>query len=277
MSAPLTQLGWTKDIFVDASTATTSEIGTAFETVTQDLQEPLRLSEQRDYSISLVEAVLFYGDSNVKAGSSTLVFENSTGPTLYTITVPEGLYSVQQLSSTVARLLSDQGQGSVSAPLLSLVADQPTQTLGIQFIDQIGWRYRPDLSSDAMGVLLGWPQAGPVPAYNATAPAVIYGSQPGIFQQVTSYRIGCDLVGGSLLSGGGIRGDTLAVVPLSRYTPNTFMDIVPTTIAKARVNRRLIERIIFRLTGQNGVGLRTGEPYSVLIRIEDVGPAGSFR
>jgi len=253
---------------VSSSTATSSEIGIPGERISQDVAPIIRLPDEGHFMLEVLSATVFYGHPNIQGGATTssLTFEKN-GVGTFTVELATGLYSISQLSSTVQYLLSLQGQGSDEFPLVSFVGDDSSGLVGITFLTEIDWRYRPDLSAAAIGVLIGWPQTLAAGAYNTIAPATTFGPVKAQFQTVLSYRVGCSLVSDSYLGGGGAAGDTCAVIHLAQFNANEFMSFHPQIPRRVPVTRKLVDQIRFRLTGQDGTALVTGEPYEIEFKI----------
>jgi hypothetical protein len=209
--------------FNSAAPNARSNPGSLGETFTVAMS-PLTLSPNARYEVRLVQAQFSYAFPNVTAANNTFVYTKDAVD--YTITIPDGLFTLDDLSSEIGHQMVLLGHGSIASPAFSLGGSNATSIVGLfTNAGHIGYRARWDLST--LGAdLLGFPvTTAPLP--ENTAVRVEWASMEA------SMTLGVDtlIISAIGLASGtytnGTPGPNLCHIPLAGVTPNSFHAYVP--------------------------------------------------
>ena len=231
-----------------------------------------------NYGVQVVSAAAWYTSPNVSAalGNNAFTYISDTvAPTgTFNITIPDGLYTVQDLTSTVASFTTANGHGTQDNPLFTfvpLVAEQKV-SITVDKDNLIGQDFSIDGTvADAMIVdLLGFTAAvfGPT----TTSPETFKPTNlADMGQGKNEYLIQTDLIRGSIGTGGNASNAILRLPlnapPNSQVTYQSTLDAVALPLSRARVGS-----VDVWITDGNGTPITlNSNPFSINLAIVRLG------
>lgn len=150
--------------------------------------------EAKNCQVRVDQASIWWSIPNIITGQNDKMYitaPNVLGQsTNYAITIPQGLYDLPMLNLAIQRELENQQAKISPKPVISLLADNPTQKVGIL-------RNYTDISidftqSDTFREILGFNSQ--ILAINATAPVTSLGDNTANFNTLNYFLIGSDIV-----------------------------------------------------------------------------------
>jgi hypothetical protein len=229
--------------------------------------------EAMNVKVSVERATTWYTYPNISASQGNNKFYVNEGVTPYVLTIPDGLYSLDQLSQTIINEGTNAGITNSPNPFIQLTGNEATQRVEITFgYDNISV----DWNSDSPYVILGFTQGTttgptsslPIPPadpldYQYTADTVAG------FNQVNEVFIKSDLVNDGIPLNnkfdGVLTNIQISVPPGSQQTYQPFRPLYCSGESLKSASR---SNVRFYLTDENGNFLDTaGEYYTLTIRI----------
>ena len=143
----------------------------------------LVLNNDRKYSVALINYSLWYSWFNLSAGNSNneLRYSPDNGVSFFTLTIPDGNYGIDSLSSTIQALITLNGHDGTNFKLSANYS-----TLKVELI--LSNNYQLDLTiANTIDVLIGFSKL----LYTASQPGTLV---PNITNSVDLISINCDLV-----------------------------------------------------------------------------------
>lgn len=205
----------------------------------------------------------FKNISSAKANNKFYITDNAGIPTKYTLTIDDGLYSLDDLNSALNYQVTSAGLPSNT---LTLIADNATGKV----IFTLTTGYQIYFGSNSMNVLLGCNALQKIPSgglttglYSEKAPNV------ATFSALTSVLFHCSLISNSILNGRG--SDVIASVAPAVSVGSLQIDrpYNPIKIPCQNLYNLQIGQIMMYLTDQNGNLLDTNsENFEITIVIE---------
>lgn len=227
--------------------------------------DPITVPDSARYcTIGVQAANIWYVTPNISAALDNNIFKfNDDTGVDRTITIPDGLYDLDQLSTTIGILIDNIPTPTPSADLFLFSGDDSTQRVLITFKSdnvEIDW------NTSTLRKILGFTTSSPT-----TAPKdqTIAGDEIARFNQVNSYLIQTDLVH----SGIPVNTTELGIIAnvFIDTTPGTLINYTPFNIPVANAQELIgarRSRAKFTLTDQTGRRVDTnGEVYSFTLII----------
>lgn len=238
------------------------------------LGSPLVFNPPEAYGVACISAAAWYTSPNISAANGNNIFRYTSATVApigtFTITIPDGLYSTEDLTTEIARATTQIGHGSLAVPLFVFNPLVSTQQVSIT-VDQastIGLGFSIDNTvANAMPVsILGFPVAveGPTVASPTTFnPVALADMGYGIAE----YLINVDIISASIATNGenssAIVRLPLNVTPNSQITYQSTLSGIYLPLNKAR-----IDSISAWITDGNGRPISlNNNPFSVTLAI----------
>lgn len=220
--------------------------------------------------LTVESSEMYFSFVNIGAsqGNNLLYAEDTTLVQSYTITIPDGLYSLSELDSTVERLFANEGLKSAEVlPAFEIHGDSATgeAIFVFNFLD-VKVEMKADSPVEVLGFPIGvYPSTFPAPQ----APYYEYGPVPAQFNQLNSILINSSLVSEGIRLNDKYQG-TIAKIQINAppggqilYNPNR-----PSIIHIDNLKGASINEATFSITSEDGTPLDTaGETWSCTIRL----------
>lgn len=199
--------------------------------------------------------------------TQTFHIEKTNSATTYNITVPVGLYGVQDIQDLLSRGLESHG---LSDDYIELIPNYATQKVIFVFKDTSTVilfddnRYQ---DTSQLRTLLGFNarEVGPVSA----AYGQVEGDSAAQFNQINSFHVGT-----SLLNGGGIRvndneSSTAAIIPINNAPGSQilFSPFNPISLPADHLIGNMISTVKFWITDEKQRDVIMTEPFEILFSI----------
>ena len=223
----------------------------------------------KNIEVNVPTASIWNSTLNISAAlaNNTMYFTNDLGvEQKYTITIPDGRYSVSSLNTAINRLAT---AGTILAKdKFSLTGDESTQKC-VFTISEAGWQIKFP-ASGSLGSILGF-NAQKLPASALTTTAVyLTGDVVANFGSLTAFLISSSLASGSLTNVNGVASTGIYRGPIT-VAPgslNSYAPYQPLKISNSKLAGQSIGLVNYALSDQNGVTLDTnGEDYSFTLVI----------
>lgn len=253
---------------------TNAATGDRFTTV---LRTPIIVKDPNKYGVQVVSAAAWYTSPNVSAArlNNKFTYTSATIAPLgtFALTVPDGLYSTQDLTSTIGELTTAVGHGSLEFPLFTFEALVAVQKVAITVnkSSTIGTGFSIDNTiADSMNVsLFNFPVAvlGPTTVSPETfTPAAIADMAQGVNEML----LHTTLVRGSIATDGGT-SQTILRLPLN-VTPNSQITYQSTlsTLALPLASGRIDSIDAFITDGNSNPITLNNNPFSLTLAIVKV-------
>lgn len=212
-----------------------------------------------DCTAEVIAATVWNTVANISANLANNKLYVFYSGTLYTVLLPDGLYSVSSLNAQVTKSLVNQG---LPSDVLSITGDQSTQRIVLSF-NYVG-SYIDFTKSESCKDLLGF-SSRLVPV----APATIVGQSvdgdfTAQFNNIEAFLIKSDLVNGNIPTNKQ-SDQTIALVPISSKTGD---QVIYNPINPSRVDASNLKGLgrtycTFRLTNERNEPAVTGEDFSI--------------
>jgi hypothetical protein len=252
----------TLSLFLETSTASSYDQTTS--TATWNLQNALMVPhDAKDCRLKVTSADIWNLVSNVSPtlGDKIDLQLGGIGP-VYTLTIPEGQYSVSALNASVENQLVNQGLVSTN---LVITGDAPTQRVAF--------------SSDVAGTIISFPTATHLwnilgftqgASLTLTLAGVKY-LAPGIarFNNINSFLIHSDLVDSGIPQNGNFYG-IISKVGITSPSGSliTYQPAYPVSVDATNLIGSRIQTVSMWLTDESGFNrVSTRENFSVLVEI----------
>jgi hypothetical protein len=234
--------------FNSAAPNARSNPGSPGETFTVAMS-PLTLSPNVRYGVRLVQAQFSYAFPNVASTNNTFVYTKDALD--YTVTIPDGLFTLDDLSQEINHQMALLTHGGIGSPVFSLGGSNATSIVGLYTnAGHTGYRVRWDLST--LGAeLLGFPVTMPLLAENT-------GVRIEWAPMEASMTLGVDtlVISASGLASGtytnGTPGPSLCHIPLAGVVPNSFHAYVPRQPTHAALANHVFSEVTLSMS--DGLG-----------------------
>jgi len=256
----------------DGSPVTNAATGDRF---TTDLSTPVIVDgDIEDYSVQVVTAAAWYTSPNVSAvlGNNKFEYTSATvAPTgTFTITVPDGLYSTEDLTKTIADLTTQNGHGTNDFPLFTFNALEAVQKVSITVdaSNTIGTGFSIDntIADSLCQSLFSFPSGvlGPTTASPETfTPTAL----ADMAQGKNEYLIQTDLIRGSIATDGN-PGQAILRLPLNSR-PNAQLTYQSTlsTLSLPLARKRTDKISVWITDGNSRPITLNGNPFSITLAV----------
>jgi hypothetical protein len=187
--------------------------------------------------VRLVQAQFSYAFPNVTATNNSFVYTKSAAD--YTITIPDGLYTLDDLSREISHQMVLLGHGSIASPVFTLGGSNATSIVGLfTNAGHIGYRARWDLSTIG-AELLGFPTTTALLAENMAVRVEWASMEASMTLGVDTLVISAiGLASGTYTNG--TPGPSLCFIPLAGVTPNSFHAYVPRQATHAALANHVV-------------------------------------
>lgn len=225
------------------------------------MQNPI---EFPDAQVGLVEfsfTNFFINISAALANNKLYYSDDALDATKYTITIPDGSYSLSALNDYITS--TQQAQVGVAQIIFSLIANYSTNTVGIQFGNVTGWYV--SFSAGTCWLINGFTLNQFVPASkNNTAYYIEYGANVAAYNNITSIQVSLDLTTDTISNG---KGSSIIYQTTPIAEVGSTQSDRPNKIIFADLTNSRFSSITVQLTDQNGVPLRMSEDFSITLLI----------
>jgi hypothetical protein len=216
-----------------------------------------------DCTIEVVQASVWNSVPNISITLNNNKFYVYYGgdSTLYTVTFPDGLYSLSSLNSQISKSLINQG---APGDTVILTGNQSTQSVVISF-PYVGSYVDFTLPQTCRGVLGFDNRLAPL-----TPTTIVDQSEnadsPAKFNNVEYFLLKSDIVQGSIPTNR-VSSDTIALVNITSLTGNqtVYTPVNPIRVDASSLRNGGKNIVSFRLTDDKNKPANTGEPYSLTI------------
>ena len=234
------------------------------------LDRPITLPQCEDATLTVTQANIWNTSPNI----STLIGNNKlyvhsdhvtvpASPTDFTITIPDGSYSVEGLNNLIAREVTAVGYPS---DLVAIAADDATQKVIVTFAYASTWLdfTQPDNCRDVLGF-----DARLVPLTPQAAGYTESGDNVAAFNRINTYLIKTSLVSNGI-SVNNLNESIIAEIPIT-VKPGSlivYQPFNPPSCSAMELTTHQKSQMDFRLTDQIGRTVETlGEAWSITIEL----------
>ena len=184
---------YSKTIFLDSSQATVFDLSRGYARFI--LTDPYGGIPGAQIAASQFSFTNFFVNVSAAIGNNNLYYsDDPLLPQKYTITIPDGSYSVSDLNNYVSNYLKANHAG---VALFTLVPNYPTNKIAIQFGNVVGWYVHFD--ADSPFTLLGFANAQNVPITQSnTAYYIEFGANTAQFNNITNIKVATNLTNDSI-------------------------------------------------------------------------------
>lgn len=208
---------------------------------------PIILDQQKKFEVALLSLAHFNELPNISGtifgtGNNTFRYYNGSSFSSV-ITIPTGIYSVEELNTEINRLISLDGG---TANNILLIPNYSTLKVDIELKNN----YQLDLSTSNLYKTIGWTsQIVSTQGLNAGI------NLADISNGVTNYVVHCSIVSAIESYSNGEQSDSLySYAP--NVSPGSLIEIIPFNLYHIGTNTNTINSINIRLTDQNGTELQ---------------------
>lgn len=252
----------TLSLFLESSTASSYDQSTS--TATWNLQNPIMVPhEAKSCQLRVISADIWNLVSNVSPslGDKIDIQLGGIGP-IYTLTIPEGQYSVTALNAAVENQLVNAG---LVATNLVITGDAPTQR--VAFSSDVAGTIISFPTSTHMWNILGFTQGD---SLTLTLAGVKYlANLIAKFNNINAFLVHSDLVDAGIPSNGDYYG-TIAKVPITAAAGSLipFQPSYPIAVDASNLIGARVQSVSVWLTNETGwQRINTRENFSVLIEL----------
>lgn len=214
-----------------------------------------------DCMVEVQDASVWWTTPNISAALGNNILRVEEGGNNHVLTIPDGLYSVASLSTTIERELVE---ASGISGLLTVTADDPTQKVNLNFavaLMQVDFN-----AADTPRDLLGF-NAGDVPAILTTGEQHELGDNIAAFNMLDYYLIHSDIVRQGMRNDGRYYR-TIAKVDVTEHPGSQilYQPFNPVRMDASNLIGSCIDKLTFWLTDQSNVPVETnGEDWSATV------------
>lgn len=202
----------------------------------------------------------FFINISATLGNNKLYYsDDALDETKYTITIPDGSYSVTALSDF---LLAEQ-QSALGIQIFTLVPNYSTAKVGIQFANVVGWYVH--FGADSPYTLMGFANGQEVPASKAcTAYYIEYAANTAAFNSITALKVSCDLTTDTVSNG---EGSSVIFQTSPTVEPGSTQSNSPANILWCSLTVPAFSQVTVRILDQNDSPVYLTEDFSVTLGI----------
>ena len=262
LKKPLFKKMKTVSLFLETSAA--SSYDRTASTATWNLQNPILIpSDVKTCSLRVISSDIWNLVSNVSAtlGNKIDIQLGGAGP-VYTLTIPEGQYSVAALNAAVENQLVTQG---LVATNLVITGDAPTQR--VAFTSDVAATIISFPAADYLWNVLGFAQGD---ALTLTLAGVRYlAPEIAKFNNINTFLIHSDLIDAGIPANGDYYG-IIAKVPITSPSGSliTFQPSYPIAVDASNLIGARVQSVSVWLTNETGwQRVDTRENFSVLVEL----------
>lgn len=221
-------------------------------------------NDVRDWEFALIQTTMWYNFYNVSAsiGNNVLKYSNNSGSNWYTVTIPDGLYSIENINSQIQQAIENNGH---TVNKLKIIANY--SIVKVQIYIEPGSNFQIDLQSSvsSFGSFLGFNSAIYTTEGYSTAQ-----NNANITNDINKLIVHCSLVNNEFSFDNGTKSDTLfTVVP--NELPGSLMVREPSKPIYLPVNNTFIERISMRVTDERNNRINfNGENVTYLLHLRKI-------
>lgn len=253
---------YTKTIFLDSSQATIVDLTRGYARFI--LQEPFGSIPDAQIAASQFSFTNFFVNISAAIGNNKLYYsDDALLPQKYTITIPDGSYSIADLNSYVSNYLKANHAG---VALFTLIPNYPTNRIGIQFGNVAGWYVH--FGADSPFVLLGYANGQNVPVTQSnTAYYIEFGPNAAAFNNVTNIKVATNLTNDSI-SNTNQSSIILSTVPVVDVGSTQTTQIYTLLWMESTPLRDKVTNIEVRILDQNDAPLLLSEHFTLTLLVK---------
>jgi len=250
-----------KTVFLDSSQATVSDLTRGYARFI--LSEPFGGIPEAQIAASQFSFTNFFINISASIGNNKIYYsDDALNDTKYTITVPDGSYSINDLNSYVSNYLKANHAG---VALFTLVPNYPTNRIGIQFGNVAGWFVH--FSADSPFTLLGFANGQDVPVGKAnTAYYIEFGGAAAQFNNITNIKVTTNLTNDSI-SNTNQSSVILTTVPVVEVGSTQTTQIYTLLWLESTPLRDKITNIEIQVLDQNDQPLLLSEHFTITLLV----------
>lgn len=234
--------------------------------IDQYFNPPIVLDSRKKYTMQIVNATMFFTFPNVYNTTTTDHQKNnvltfSVGATNYTITIPEGLYDIQSLNTTLSQELINQ---NLASDLIVILGDAPTQRSIVQLNNanlSINW------TTSSLRTILGFDVGTSGPGVSGL---FYYSQNTANFNTLSEILLHCSACTGFRNNTGQVSYDSDVVSSILIDTGVSQQIIYdPNQAIKVPIIQNILDRVTFFFTDQENRTLTNNEPWTVTAIISE--------
>ena len=240
---------------------------TSGNTLVQYFNPPIVLDYNKKYSMYCINASIFFTFPNVFSSTSGTYTQNNilnftVGATSYTITVPQGIYDINSLSTYVSQSLVNQG---LASNLIVLSGDNPTQLAVVQ------------LNANNVAIQFGTSSIRTLLGFNAitigpgTSGDYYYGNNIANFNILTELLLHNSACTGFRNNASSTTSSISDIISPILINTGVGQQILydPNQVIKVRINQWVIDKFMIYWTDQNNNLLVVNEPWNATFVITE--------
>lgn len=254
-----------KTVFLDSAQATVKDLTTGYARFI--LSDPFGSIPDAQIAAQQFSFTNWFVNVSAALGNNKLYYsDDALDETKYTITIPDGSYSINDLNSYVSNYLKANHAG---VALFTLTPNYPTNKIGIQFGNVVGWYVHFD--ADSPYTLLGFanPQNVPVGKSNV-AYYIEYGGSTAAFNNITNLKVWINLTSDSI-SNSSQSNIILTTVPIVEVGSTQTTQIYTLLWMESTPLRDKITNIEVRILDQLDRPLLLSEDFTLTLLIKGTG------
>jgi len=251
-----------KTVFLDSSQATVSDLTRGYARFI--LSEPFGGIPEAQIAASQFSFTNFFINISATIGNNKIYYsDDALDVTKYTITIPDGSFSINDLNSYVSNYLKANHSG---VALFTLIPNYPTNRIGIQFGNVVGWFVH--FGADSPFTLLGFANGQDVPVGQAnTAYYIEFGGSSAQFNNVTNIKVTTNLTNDSI-SNTNQSSVILTTVPVVEVGSTQTTQIYTLLWMESTPLRDKITNIELQVLDQNDKPLLLSEHFTLTILVQ---------
>ena len=251
-----------KTIFLDSSQATVFDLSRGYARFI--LAEPFGGIPEAQIAASQFSFTNFFINVSATIGNNKIYYsDDALDETKYTITIPDGSYSVSDLNNYISNYLKANHAG---VALFSLVPNYPTNKIGIQFANVVGWYVH--FGADSPFTLLGFANGQEVPVGKSnTAYYIEFGANTAQFNNVINVKVATNLTNDSI-SNTNQSSIILSTVPVVDVGSTQTTQIYTLLWMESTPLRDKITNIELQVLDQNDTPLLLSEHFTLTLLIK---------
>ena len=250
-----------KTIFLDSAAATVKDLSRGYARFI--LSEPFGSFTNPQIAAQQFSFTNFFINVSATLGNNKIYYsDDALDVTKYTITVPDGSYSINDLNSYVSSYLKANHAG---VALFTLAPNYPTNKIGIQFGNVVGWFVH--FSADSPFTLLGFANGQDVPATQAnTAYYIEFGGASAQFNNIQNIKVTTNLTSDSI-SNTNQSNVILTTVPVVEVGSTQTTQVYTLLWLESTPLRDKITNIEVQIIDQHDQPLNLSEDYTLTLLI----------
>jgi hypothetical protein len=216
-----------------------------------------------DAFLQVINARAWNTVNNISALLQNNKFYLNYNSVAYTMTIPDGLYSVSSLNTEISKILVNL---NLNSDIVSITGNSASQTIVLTFHYVGTWV---DFNQpNSMRVLLGFEPGLAPPSPSTTVGQTVNGTITAAFNNVENFLIKSDIINDSIPSNN-VSDQNIAYLPITSspgsQVYNEYLNPIKLNASSLKGSGR--NYITFRLTDQAGVPANTGESWGLTLVI----------